>query len=911
MSPRTTSVRSRMRRAALLAAVALAPFGAAATAHADEFGIRPDSFAVRAYDVVSDGGGGTSEVEVTQAAGRPDYFSVDFWLNQTTTPNGGPVAHENLRNVAVDLPRGFSGNPQATPRCALGTFVGAAGVCPNATMVGVASVRYNTARGRVVNVNEVPVFNITPPDGTVARLAFRIVTINATVDMKINSDGSYRLVSNTSDISGLLYLLGVKLTLFGTPAALNGPGPLQTTVNTYGEPSGAPLVPFIQLPATCDGPLEASLAVNSWQRSERWSRASTTLAARTGCDRLRFSPTLEMRPDSGRAGTPAGYDVRLKVPQASAPGAPLDTPPLRAARVTLPEGVAISPSSADGLTGCTDAQVALGSDAKPDCPGASRVGSVRIDTPVLPGPLTGGVFLGQPKSFDASTGEMLRIFLVAEGHGVTIKQEGKITPDPVTGRLTAVFADTPQLPFSELAIDFDDGPRAPLTNPPTCGTYTTVAELTSWSGQRVSSSSSFAIDRNAAGGPCAPLGFAPSFQAGTTNPAAGSPSPFTLAFGRDDGEQELGDLTADLPAGLMGMVAQADLCGDAAAAAGTCGESSRIGTVAVAAGAGTNPFQLPGRGVYLTGPYKGAPFGLSIVVPAVAGPFDLGTVVVRAAIQVDRRTAALRIVSDPFPSILQGIPLRIRQVRVSIDKPGFMVNPTSCAEKRVGGTLRSTAGATANVASRFQVGGCKALPFTPRIGFRAGTRGRTRRGLTVPFTATLRMRSGQANNRAVTVRLPKVLNARLEVIRNACTLEEFETDRCTKQVGTATATTPVLRDPLRGPVYFVRDPARRLPSLMAALRGQGDAAGVRIDLAGKVSIARDLSLQTAFDTIPDVPISLFSLSLVAGRRGPIGTTENLCAKETRQRALARVQYRAHSGRALQSRPRLQVAGCTR
>jgi hypothetical protein len=292
----------------------------------------------------------------------------------------------------------------------------------------------------------------------------------------------------------------------------------------------------------------------------------------------------------------------------------------------------------------------------------------------------------------------------------------------------------------------------------------------------------------------------------------------------------------------------------------------------------------------------------------VAGPFDFGTVVVRAAIHVDRETTALRVESDPMPTILQGVPLRIRQVTVAIDRERFMVNPTSCSAKQITGTIRSTEGAVANVASRFQVGGCHALPYRPRLTLRVGARGRTRRGLTVPLTATLTARRGDVNNRGITVKLPKILNARLRVVTDACTLEEFRNDQCTKQVGSAVAVTPLLREPMRGPAYFVRNPARRLPDLMVALRGQGREAGVRVDLTGKVTIPRDLTLKTAFDTIPDVPITSFRLDLVAGRRGPIGTTRNLCSAAGRS-ARAQVDYRAQNGKLLRSQQRLQIAGC--
>jgi hypothetical protein len=674
---------------------------------------------------------------------------------------------------------------------------------------------------------------------------------------------------------------------------------------TYGAPGTEPRRAFLTAPTKCGPPLTTTISATSWQQPDRVvTDAYTPAEGITGCEALSFGSALDLRPESSRAGVPAPYAVTLSVPQSDDPDA-LATPTVKDVAVTLPEGVAVSPSSAGGLVGCSDAQAALRSLQQPACPAASKIGTVEIETPLLAQPLTGAIFLGQPKSMEARSGEMLRTLLIASGEGVTVKLEGKITPDPLTGRLSAVFLDNPQLPFSLLTLRFQGGPRAPLTNPQRCGTHTTSATIASWGGQSVGSDSSFGIAQSADGSACAPLGFAPLFGAGMANAAAAGSSAFSLSFGRDDGQQDLGDLTVELPPGLTGVIASADLCQEAAAAAGGCSERSRIGSAAVAAGPGASPFQLPGP-VYVTGPYKGAPFGLSIVVRAMAGPFDLGTVVVRAAIELDRRTAALRIVSDPLPTILQGIPLRIRAVNVAIDKPGFMLNPTSCSEKRIGATLRSAAGAVASVAARFQVGGCAALPYRPRLGLQIGARGRTKRGITTPLNATLRMLAGDANNRVVAVNLPKTLNARLKVIQDACTLAQFEAGTCAKQVGTAVAVTPLLRDPLRGPVYFVRNPARRIPDMMVALRGQ-----VAIDLVGKVTIARDLTLRTEFDTIPDVPISLFRLSLVAGRRGPVGTTANLCQRVTRSSIRADLALRAQSGRARRVRQRISVVGCGR
>jgi len=873
---------------ALLAACALASPASA------EFGFEPGSFTATLHD--------SAGVEVTQAGSHPNA-TVDFMLRRATDADGKVVPDQSLKDVTVEMPRGLIGNPLATPRCRHQEFK--ATRCSVESIVGTEQLSYAASpNGAILNVT-LPVYNLVPPEGVVARFAFQLTSIVVMVDMRVAEDGDYHLVANLRNIATILLIYGSKLTFWGVPADLNGPGPLQFSGTSikYGGPGTGPRLPFLNAPSECGPPLATTIAARAWQTPGLLATESYTPAnGIDGCDRLSFTSTLDLRPDNGRAGAPSAYDVTIDVPQSDDPDG-LATPPVKDVTVELPEGVAVSPSSAHGLVGCADRQAAVGSLDEPACPAASKIGTLRIDTPLLPGPMTGSVYLGQPKSMVASTGEMLRLWLIARGYGVTVKLEGKITPDPVTGRLTAVFPDNPQLPFSKLSMRLQGGDRAPLTNPQTCGTHTTTTTITSWGGQSSTSSSSFEVTQDVNGDPCAPLGFAPSFSAGLASAKAGAFAPFTLTFGRDDAQQDLGDLTVQLPPGVTGMLASAELCGEAQASAGTCGEGSRLGSATVTAGAGGSPYQLPGR-VYLTGPYKGQPFGLSIVVPANAGPFELGDVVVRASIAVDRTTAALRVTSDPLPTILQGIPLRIRTVSIAIDRPGFMLNPTSCSEKRVEATIRSSTGTAANVGSRLQVGGCRELPFAPKLGLRVGARGRTRGGVTTPLTASLKTRAGDGNLRAVTVKLPRTLNARLIALQDPCTLEQFHAGQCAKQVGSATAVTPLLREPLSGPAYFVRNPERRLPDLMVALRGQ-----VEIDLTGKVTIPKDLTIKTAFDTIPDVPITSFSLRLVAGRRGPISTIPNLCTAKARRASVATIGYRAQSGRLVQHSTRVGVDGC--
>jgi hypothetical protein len=623
----------------------------------------------------------------------------------------------------------------------------------------------------------------------------------------------------------------------------------------------------------------------------------------TGCDNVPFSPTFTgVAASPTRAGEPSGFTVDIDVPQSDDPTG-IGEGDIKKVVSTLPAGMSVSPSAADGLGACSEAQVGLHSTADASCPDNSKVGSLSITTPLLDTPLTGSIYLATPHANPFNS--LIALYLVAKGSGVIIKLAGEVQADPNTGQLTATFDNQPQAPLSKLHLSFDGGPRASLVAPQHCGTYTTKTQLTSWSGASVESDSSFDVSADGHGAPCPPPTFSPKLVAGTQNPIAGKTSPFVLSLTRTDQDQNFSTLSVNTPTGLLGKIKNTVLCSDAAANAGTCGDGSKVGTVSTGAGPGPNPFYITNGRAYITGPYKGAPYGLSIVVPAVAGPFDLGNVVVRAAIFVDRNTAGLRVDSDRLPTILQGIPLDVRDVRVAIDKPDFIVNPTSCAQKHVLATVGSTEGMFAHVGSRFEVADCAALRLAPKFTMTVGAKHRTRAGVSTPLTTTITQTPGQSNLRSVKVTLPTSLDALLPVVNRACSLADFQAGHCTNRtrVGSAVAVTPLLKDPLRGSVYFVKNPKRILPDLMVALRGE-----VSLDLTGKVSIPGGKRLATTFDTIPDAAITKFTLRIVAGTNGPVGITTNLCSARAR-RAAAAISIRGQNGRRLTIHPRPHVNGC--
>ncbi|HEY4276768.1 MAG TPA: hypothetical protein VGM91_01040 [Conexibacter sp.] len=857
----------------------------------------------------------------TQAGAHPD--ATTSFTFATRQVDGSANVVEDPKDVTIDLPRGLVGNPQATSKCEPAQLAPNSWGCPDASQVGFVRLALTAQPAPDPFELYLPLYNMDPPPGMPGQFAFnfngQIIRLNARVDPA----RGYAISLDVKNISSGIGVAATSATLWGVPGDPSHDGQrgvclgvIDPTPVSPGCPSGgAPRTPFLTNPTDCStGPVTTTMTATSWQDPSAVSTKSfvshdngmpTRQIGPDGCDRLQFAPTLKFTPTSSTAGQPSGATVDLQVPQNDNPDG-VASATLRKAVVRLPQGVAVSPSAADGLDACGVDQIALGSAAAPTCPDASKIGTVSIDTPLLGSPLTGSVYLARQ-----TPDRLLKIYLVASGDGVTIKLPGDIDADHDTGQVTATFDNNPQLPFSALHIAFNGGPRAPLSSPSTCGTYTTTSEMTAWSGQVVDSSSSFTIDHGAGGGPCQPLGFAPSFAAGTANPAGGQDSSFSLTFGRNDGDQALRDISVAMPKGLLGRIAQVPLCPSAAAANGTCDPGTQIGTVTTAAGPGSDPFYLPGK-VFLTDSYNGQPYGLAIVVPAVAGPFDLGTVVVRASIAVDHADASLRIASGPLPSNLMGIPLQIRTVSVNIDRPGFIFNPTNCTPTQVGATIDSQQGATANVSSRFQAGNCATLPFVPRMTLRVGARGHTKAKTTTPVSVTLSMSNGQANNRVVDVDLPRTLNAELNVVnvRNSCSPAQYQADSCPLQVGTATAVTPLLRDPLVGKVFLVRN-GRRLPDMMVRLRGQGDASLVDIDLTGKITIPKDLTVRTTFDTVPDVPITTFRLNLVSGRNAPVGTVRNLCMKSTRRASVAKLTFTAQSGKKIRRNQTLTVSGCAR
>jgi hypothetical protein len=838
----------------------------------------------------------------TQAGSHPYQFTVAFALNAYANRLGEvyPVGGE-ARAIAVKLPPGFSGDPTAVPQCPRAVFDGGeenGELCPVDTLVGSDTVRIGNGFIRV------PVHNIVPPPGVVAQFGFGVSGRVAFLDVRVRSGGDYGLTAQTNNIVQLGVTFNAA-TIWGFPGEHNGSGSTK---------------PYFTLPTGCGTPPTVTAEeLGTWQDASVRAQDSVEMeneagepSGWTGCERFTsFDPTVSLTPETSLANTPSGLAADVHLPQ-DTNGGEIATSGVHSATIALPEGLVINPGQATGLVACQPGQENVGGpqaeteaeDGPPSCPAASKIGSVEVATPLLPDKLLGNVYvLGQnPPN--------VQILAAASGDGVNLKLVGNVHLDETTGRLTATFPNTPDQPFSDFKLSFEGGQRAAVVTPQACGSYESKGELSPWSDplETVLSGSTFLITAGPDGGACVPPSFTPSFQAGTTVNQAGAFSPVSVAFSRQDNEQGLGGVQVTTPPGLSAILNGVERCGEPQASLGTCAAGSLIGHTTVTAGPGGSPLVVPGGQVFLTGPYKGAPFGLSIVVPAIAGPFNLGNVVVRAAVNVDPHTAQITISSDPLPRILDGVPLQVKSVDVSIDRQGFTFNPTNCTPMTVNGVLTSTQGTQAAVASRFQAADCASLPFHP--GFSVSTQAKTSKAkgasLDVKYTST----SGQANTAKVLVSLPKQLPSRLTTIQQACPEATFNANPAScpagSDVGTGTVRTPILASPLTGPAYLVSHGGAAFPNLVVILQGEG----VTLDLVGSINIKGGVT-SSSFESVPDAPVTSFELSLPEGSHSALATDIPSKAKGSLcgQSLLMPTTLTGQNGAVVKQTTKIAVTGC--
>jgi len=847
------------------------------------FGVTPGSFAV---------------VTSSDRAGAHADVTTSFAIQQNS--EGFPLGSE--RSAELVVPLGFAGYPAQVKTCE--PLQMQLQQCPVGSQIGMIEATVKEPYPGLYLVLRGGMYNIAPSTGQTAVYGFALhaggagSSLATAGEIAITVGPDYRVRLSSTNIFNPFPLVWQSLTVWGVPADRSHDpqrgrefgcrqfGPNDRFVAAEAEcfdggfAANENAVPYLVNPTQCTGkPLQAELVgVESWE-GEAAERQVSELGPLTSCSSLRFDPTVSVAPEVTQVSTPAGYEVKIDVPQSEGAEG-FATPDLKDAVVKLPAGVVLSPSAATGLETCSEGQVGLGSEQPVECPNGSKLGSVSVVTPALTHELKGFLFLGGPPS-GPITGPPFTVYLTAEGNGVHLKIRGTATPDPVTGQVTTVFDENPELPFSELKLHLTGGSRATLANPSACGAYHAEADFTPWSSpytpDALTQSAPFEITG------CGAPRFAPSFAAGTLSNQAGGFSTFRVTFGRQDADQHLGGLTVTTPPGLSGNLSNVPLCPEPQAREGTCPEASRIGEVTAAAGPGPEPVYTTAGKVFLTGPYGGAPFGLTIDASEHAGPFDLGSgacdcEVVRASVSVDPHTAQLTVSSGALPTIKDGIPLQVKSVNVDINRPGFMFNPTSCDPMSIDGALSSTHGASAAVSSRFQVTNCAALAFQP--GFKVTTSGRTSKqngaSLDVKLAFPAAPQGSEANIRKVKVELPKQLPSRLSTLQQACLARVFEANpaKCPvgSVVGYAKAVTPILPVPLTGPAYFVSHGGEAFPSLIVVLQGYG----VTQELVGTTFIDKHGVTSSTFSAVPDVPVGSFELYLPEGRYSSLAANTNLC-----------------------------------
>jgi hypothetical protein len=958
-------------------------------------------------------------ISATNENGTPDLQAGSHPYALTNTFVLNLPAEGNLKDVRLELPPGFVGDPNATPHCSYQTFIKQE--CSNEAVIGV-STTYITTVGAATKVIPTadPVYNLVPPAGVAAEFGF-IVDGKTPVflDTSVRTGADYGLNTTVSNISEAVLVAASKVTIWGVPAApvhnlirgtclhsgnggsrnfeevggglrvgedeVEGPigtatqveiaggevfvvGPTHASEETGGKlcATQTPVVPLLTNPTSCGTPRTASLSVDDWQEpgnfltepgnlpGEKVHTMSASLPELSGCEKLDFSPTLGVKPDGEAGSTPTGLNIGLHVPQESTSNPEgLAEADVKDTTVALPAGVQLSPSAADGLQACSNAQIGftgesreLNPSSEPGistpqfkekvyneatkqyeatlCPDASKIATVKIKTPLLEGELEGSVFLAAPQNFaglpENPFSSLVAMYLVAEEEkaGVIVKLPGKVSLNPIDGQISTTFENTPQLPFSELKFELYGTDRAPLATPAYCGTYKTEASLAPWSATpSVSPVADFNIASGPNGSACpgSSLPFSPTLETGVPNVNAGSFSSLTTTFSREDGQQNLSGITLHYPPGLSGILTGIPLCGEAEANAGMCSSASEIGETIVSVGLGNDPFSVTGGKVYLTGPYDGAPFGLSIVNPAKAGPFDLQEgrpVIVRAKIEVNPLTAALTVTTtNEIPHIIDGVPLQIKHVNVNITRKGFTFNPTSCNPMSVTGTITSAEGGSATVSDPFQVTNCQALKFTPK--FAVSTSGKTSKAKGASLTAKLsepnEPKGSQANITKVKVELPKQLPSRLTTLQKACTNAQFELNpaNCPKEskIGYAVVHTPLLPVPLEGPAIFVSHGGEAFPSLTMVLQGYG----VTVDLVGTTFISKAGVTSTTFKTVPDVPFSTFELTLPEGKFSALAANGSLCKDAGKLKMPT--EFIGQNGMKLTESETIGVAGCAK
>jgi hypothetical protein len=887
------------------------------------------SFALTESDVRFTNQDGSS---ATQAGSHPFAMTTSFQFAFTKTPEGGGVVEQAAKDIDIAQIPGLVGDPAAVHPCTTKDFLTVVGNskgvaspdCPDSAAVGFVAVTLSSFS--TITPLYSPVYDLEAPPGAAAELGFFTGGVPVEIELGVNDVPPYNVEARVTNISQLVEVLGTQFTLWGVPADPSHDPLRGKCLEEEGGVSGGDcpvsgtVKPFLTLPSTCDGPLSTSFIADSWENPGSWIEANATThdnsepptpQGMTGCGKLSFNPTIGTKPTTVAASSPTGLEFSLDVDNeglTSPTG--ISQSDIKKVAVTLPEAMSVNPALAEGLGACSEAdleQETISSAPGEGCPNESKIGTVEVETPLLEQTLKGSLFLA--KQNENPFGSLLALYVVVKNPetGILLKLPGKVEPNATTGQLVSVFDNLPQLPFSHFRLSFRQGQRSPLVTPSACGSYTTQAKLTPWSGGApVTTSSTFQLTTGVGGSACSAGGvppFKPDLVAGTANNAAGSYSPLDIRITRNDGEQEITGFGTQLPEGLTANLSGVPFCSEADIALAktktgaqeeaepACPTGSEIGQTLVGVGVGSILAYTPGK-VYMAGPYEGAPFSIAAITSAKVGPFDLGTVVVHLPLQINPVTAEVSIpagAADQIPHIIDGIVVHVRDIRVYVDRPNFTINPTSCtptsfAASVIGSGLSFTNSADdmpANVTDPFQAANCANLKFTPK--FAVSTPGKTSKadgaGLAVKLSFPTGSLGTETNIAKVKVDLPKQLPSRLTTLQKACLAATFEANPAAcpaaSVIGHARAITPILPVPLEGPAYFVSHGGEAFPSLVMVLQGYG----VTIDLTASTFISKAGITSSTFKAVPDQPVSSFELTLPEGKYSALAANGNLCSSK--------------------------------
>jgi len=871
-----------------------------------------------------------ASLSTTQAGAHPD-LSLNVAVKQnSSSPTNVFGLHDTYgatRNIRFDVPPGLIGDPNAlgtTQQCTVEQLFSATEGegCPNASQIGISTiVAYDIA----AELRE-PVYMMQPPGGDVVARAGLIAGVFPTfIDFRVRSESDYGVTAEVIDAPTAARLVKIESTFWGVPAAPVHDkerctpaevGILGSCVVSEARPPGGNETPFFTNPTRCGVSLSIGVNASSWVEPEldQEREVEAPFPVITGCDHLPFGPSLEVTPTNHHTSAPTGLDMTIKLP--ASPGVKvLEPAQMRYMRIDLPIGLAVNTNSADGLGTCSAKQVGFEENVASQCPDAAKLAATEFDIPVLERKLRGAIYLREPEP-----GHPYRIWIVADDLGLHVKFPGELELDPETGQVHSIVVGTPQTegipqaPLREVKLLLKSGFRAPLATPAACGTYYTHYEFVPWSGgPPATGSTPMQIDEG-----CQSAGFSPKLSAGSTESQGGAFSPFSVTITREDLEEDIAGLRLVLPQGLAASFAGIPHCEGVAAETGTCPPESRIGKVVAAVGVGPTPLWVPQSGkrptaVYLGGPYKGAPTSIVSVVPKQAGPFDFGDEVVRSAVYVDPVTAQATAQADPLPQFVEGTPLHYKTINVQLDRQNFALNPTSCARKEATAELTSTEGTIAKPTSSYAATGCSRLAFEPKLALRLI--GGTRQGTFPKLRAKLTMPAGGANIGSSSVVFPHSEFIENAHFNNICTKVQFAAGECPAGsiYGVARARTPIIDGTLEGPVYLrsTTEPDKYLlPDIVAALKGP-PSLPVEVDVIGHVdSVRRRMSngehaflLRSTFNSVPDAPVSEFTLEMNGGSKGLFVNSTNLCERVHRVTA----KFVGQNGRRATLRPALKVS----